>query len=142
MKLLFGLLITMMSLNSFGQTVTGKWITIDDKTSKKKSIVELTIKDGKLYGEILYLFPREGREPNAKCTECTDDRKDLPLLGLQIVRGLEKDGIEWEDGTIVDPENGKIYTCGMWLDKKNSNSLKVRGYVGPIYRTQTWVRVK
>jgi Uncharacterized protein conserved in bacteria (DUF2147) len=71
------------------QSCLGTWITIDDETGKKKSKVELYKKDGKLYGKIVYLYPREGREENPKCKKCTGDRKDQPLIGLQIVRGLE-----------------------------------------------------
>ncbi len=120
----------------------GTWITIDDATGKKKSKVELYKKDGKLYGKIVYLYPREGREENPKCTKCTGDRKNQPLMNLQIVRGLTWDGDEWKSGTIVDPENGKVYTCGIWLEEGNSDKLNVRGYVGPFFRTQQWVRVK
>ncbi len=130
------------SLNSFAQSCVGKWITIDDETNKKKSIVELYKVDGKLYGKIIYLFPREGREDDPKCKKCTDDRKDQPLVGLQIVRSLKWDGEEWEGGTIVDPEIGKIYTVKMWLVEGNANLLNVRGYIGPLYRTQKWVRVE
>ena len=123
------------------QSCVGTWITIDDETGKKKSKLELYKKDGKLYGKIVYLYPREGREENPKCKKCTDDRKNQPLMGLQIVRGLEWDGGEWEDGTICDPENGKVYTCAMWLDSDNKDRLNVRGYMGPFFRTQTWIRV-
>ena len=108
----------------------------------KKSIVELYKVDGKLYGKIIYLFPREGREDDPKCKKCTDDLKDQPLVGLQIVRSLKWDGEEWEGGTIVDPEIGKIYTVKMWLVEGNANLLNVRGYIGPLYRTQKWVRVE
>lgn len=124
------------------QTCVGTWITIDDETGKKKSKVELYKKDGKLYGKIVYLYPREGREENPKCKKCTGDRKNQPLVGLQIVRGMVWDGEEWEDGTILDPENGKVYTCSMWLEEGNADKLNVRGYVGPFFRTQTWIRVK
>jgi uncharacterized protein (DUF2147 family) len=122
------------------QTCSGKWITIDDETGKKKSIVELYKVDGKLYGKITYLYPREGREENPKCTKCTDDRKNKPLIGLQIVRNLKWDGEEWYGGTIVDPENGKIYTVKIWLDPDNKDKLHVRGYIGPFFRTQEWIR--
>ena len=87
MKTIILVLFTIISMNSIAQTVVGKWVTIDDKTNKKKSIVELYKVDGKLYGKITYLFPREGREDNPKCTKCSGDRKDKPLIGLQIVRG-------------------------------------------------------
>lgn len=106
MNKLLTIIVLLFSLNSMAQSCLGKWVTIDDETNKKKSIVELYKIDGKMYGKITYLFPREGREPNAKCKKCTDDRKDQPLLGLQIVRGLKWNGSAWEDGTIVDPENG------------------------------------
>jgi len=142
MKQILFVLALFLSMNSFAQTCVGKWITIDDETNKKKSIVELYKVDGKLYGKIIYLFPREGREDNPKCKKCTDDRKDQPLVGLQIVRSLKWDGEEWEGGTIVDPENGKVYTVKMWLEEGNANLLNVRGYVGPIFRTQKWVRVE
>ncbi|MCO5261068.1 MAG: DUF2147 domain-containing protein [Crocinitomicaceae bacterium] len=138
------LVLGLMLAYSFGhaQTVVGKWTTIDDKTGKKKSIVELYKSDHQLYGKIEYLYPREGREANPKCTLCTDDRKDQPLVGLQLVRNLKWDGEAWYGGTIVDPENGKIYKVKMWIDKNSPDKLNVRGYVGPFYRTQTWVKEK
>lgn len=137
--LIVGLFVSIMS---FSQTCSGKWMTIDDETGKKKSIVELYKVDGKLYGKITYLYPREGREENPKCTKCTDDRKNKPLIGLQIVRNLKWDGEEWYGGTIVDPENGKIYTVKIWLNPDNPNKLNVRGYIGPFFRTQEWIRVE
>lgn len=142
MKWYLSLALTLLVTVAKAQSCVGTWITIDDETGKKKSKVELYKKDGKLYGKIVYLYPREGREENPKCTKCTGDRKNQPLIGLQIVRGLEWDGSEWEDGTICDPENGKIYTCSIWLDEENKDRLHVRGYVGPFFRTQTWIRVK
>lgn len=142
MKYILSLALLFISVSTFAQSCIGKWVTIDDETGKKKSIVELYKNDGKLYGKITYLFPREGREPNAKCTKCTDDRKDQPLVGLQIVRGCKWNGSSWESGTIVDPENGKIYTVKMWLEPGNANYLNVRGYIGPFYRTQKWVKAE
>ena len=138
-----GLIVTALfiSLISYGQSCVGKWVTIDDETGKKKSIVDLYKVDGKLYGKVVYLFPVEGREDNPKCTKCTDDRKNQPITGMQIVRGLTWDGSEWEGGTILDPKIGKIYNVKMWLNSSNSDILNVRGYSGPFFRTQTWLRV-
>ena len=138
------LLLTLLLLvfaPAFGQSCVGKWVTIDDKTGKKKSVVELYKKDGKLFGKIIYLFPREGREPDPKCTKCSDDRKDQPLVGLQIVRDLSWNGSAWKKGTIVDPENGKVYGLEMWLKNDNPDILSVKGKVGPFSRTQSWLRV-
>lgn len=141
-KLIVLTLAVMFNVMTFAQSSIGKWVTIDDKTNKKKSIVELYKEGDKMYGKIIYLYPREGREPNAKCDKCTDDRKGEPLVGLQIVRELTWNGGAWEGGTIVDPETGKIYTLKMWVDSQNPDKLNVRGYIGPFFRTQTWVKVK
>jgi len=141
MKTLLSIVVLLISINSMAQSCVGRWVTIDDKTGKKKSVVKLYKKDSKLYGEIIYLFPREGRPDDAKCDKCTDDRKGDPLVGLQIVRNLTWDGSEWGGGTIVDPETGKIYTLKLWLNGSNSDLLNVRGYIGPFFRTQTWVRL-
>ncbi len=141
-KLILFSLALLFNALAFSQSSIGKWVTIDDKTNKKKSIVELYKEGDQLFGKIIYLYPREGREPNAKCKVCTDDRKDQPLLGLQIVRDLKWNGGAWEGGTIVDPETGKVYTLKLWVDSKNVDKLNVRGYIGPFFRTQTWVKVQ
>lgn len=141
-KLILFSLMLLFSAVTFGQSSIGKWVTIDDKTNKKKSIVELYKEGDELFGKIIFLYPREGREPNAKCTKCDDDRKGEPLVGLQIVRNLKWNGGAWEGGTIVDPETGKIYTLKIWVDAKTPDKLNVRGYIGPFYRTQTWVKVQ
>lgn len=140
-NLLLFLAFCFIGISAFSQTCIGKWTTIDDGTGKKKSTVELYKYKDQMYGKITYLYPREGREADPVCKKCTDDRKNKPLVGLQIVRNLTWDGEEWKGGTIVDPENGKVYTVKIWLDKENPNKLNVRGYIGPFFRTQTWVRV-
>lgn len=142
MKAILVSLLVLFSLNITAQTCVGTWISIDDDTGKKKSKVKLYKYKGQLYGKITYLYPREGRAENAKCTECDDDRSGEPLLGLQIVRNCKWNGSEWKGGTIVDPEDGKVYTVKLWVDPNNADKLKVRGYIGPFYRTQTWKRVK
>ena len=134
--------VLLLASYSIAQTCVGTWITIDDESGKKKSKVELYKQDGKLFGKITYVYPRPGLEENAVRKKCPGDRKNKPLVGLQIVRGLTWNGSEWEDGTIVDPENGKVYTCSIWLEEGNPDKLNVRGYVGPFFRTQTWLRVK
>ena len=128
---------------SFSQSITGKWKTIDDETGKVKSIVELSMKDGKLYGKIVELFVEKGKDPDPLCTECEDYRKGKKINGMTIISGLTKDGNEWEgDDGILDPKKGSIYDCKIWIDEDDSNILNVRGYIGFVFRTQTWHRVK
>jgi uncharacterized protein (DUF2147 family) len=125
----------------FAQDVLGKWKTIDDDTGKAKSIVEITMKDGKLYGTILQLFRTPDEVQDPICDECTDDRKDQRVIGMEIIRDMVEDGDEWEDGTICDPKDGKVYSCKLWIDEDNPQILNVRGYIAFFYRTQYWQRV-
>jgi len=119
-------------------SIFGKWKTIDDNTGEAKSIVEIYKKDGKVYGKIAEIFNPEDRDKI--CTYCIGEDKDKPLIGLVIIKGLSKDGNEYEDGTIFDPEKGKEYDAKIWLDEDDSNVLNVRGYIAFLYRTQQWIR--
>lgn len=122
------------------QSILGKWKTIDDETGKEKSIVEIFKKsDGKIYAKIVQLLIKP---KNENCVECKDDRKNKPLIGLEIIRGLTADDDEFSGGTITDPKNGKTYKCLVALE--SNDKLKVRGYIGfsLIGRTQIWHRVK
>lgn len=119
-------------------TIFGKWKTIDDETGKARSIVEIEERDGKAYGTILKLFREPDERQDPICVECTDHRKDKKVIGMEIITGMEKDGDEWEDGEILDPENGKTYDCKIWVE---DGKLKVRGYIAFLYRTQTWLPV-
>ena len=130
------LLIFIISMNA--QSITGKWKTIDDETGKEKSVVEIYKKGNKYYGKVLSIVNPEKRDK--VCEKCTDSRKDKPVLGMEIIKDLEQDDDEFEDGTILDPENGKIYDCKIWLEDKNT--LNVRGYIAFFFRTQEWLRVE
>lgn len=123
--------------------VLGKWNTIDDETGRKKSIVELYKEGDKLYGKVVKLFRLPDEDPDPVCDKCDEDdpRYNKKVLGMVILEGLEWDGEEWDDGTIMDPKNGKVYSCKLWL---KDGELQVRGYIGfsLIGRSQTWIRVE
>lgn len=121
-----------------GQTVFGKWKTVDDKTGVAKAIVEIYKVDGEVHGKIIKIFKESERD--RLCSACKGDKRNQPFEGLVIIEGLEKDGDTYEDGIITDPENGETYNCKIWLDEDNPNQLKVRGYISFLYRTQTWER--
>jgi len=115
--------------------VPGRWTTIDDNTGKPRSIVEITITNGTLSGRIVDLYDKS--KLDKVCDKCPDDRKNNRIVGLEIIRGMKADGDEWADGTILDPETGKVYDSKLWLE---DGKLQVRGYVAFFYRTQVWVR--
>ncbi|MCB0767569.1 MAG: DUF2147 domain-containing protein [Flavobacteriales bacterium] len=130
------LLITfLLPLAMSAQDINGRWVTIDDNTGKRRSVVEIEVKDGKANGRIVEIYDKT--KADKTCDACTDDRKGKRIQGMEIIRGMVKDGDEWVDGTIMDPDNGKIYDCKLWLE---NGQLKVRGYVAFFFRTQTWVR--
>lgn len=121
-------------------TPVGTWNSIDDKTGQPKAEIRIVDNGGALSGRI-----QKTLKPDAKptCTECTDDRKDQPIVGLEIIRGGKQTegGDVWEGGKILDPENGKDYRAS-FTPIDGGKQLQVRGYWGPFWRTQTWVRVK
>ena len=136
-KLLATFVLSLFSVMSFAQ-IEGKWKTIDDETKQAKSIVEIYKKsDGKYYGKVSQLLIKP---TNPNCTGCKDDRKGKPILRMEIIRGLEKDGDEFTDGTITDPKTGKTYKCTI---TKSGDKLNVRGYMGVslLGRTQVWQKV-
>lgn len=130
-------LLFLIVISANAQDITGKWRTIDDETGEEKSVVEIFKRGDKFYGKIVDIKD-ESKKKNL-CKLCPDSRKDQPVLGMEIIKDLEQDDDEFEDGTILDPNNGKIYDCKIWL--KNQNTLNVRGYVAFFYRTQEWKRV-
>jgi uncharacterized protein (DUF2147 family) len=134
------LLVIMFSTGVVGaQNIVGLWKTIDDETNKPKSIVEIYERNGKVYGKIIRLFrgPQEDQDPI--CDECDeeDPRYNKKIIGMEILNNMIKDDEEYSGGEILDPNNGRVYRCKIWLE---GNDLKLRGYLGPFFRTQTWLK--
>ena len=119
----------------------GQWHTLDDKTGEVKSVVVIFEQQGVVRGRVEKVLRRDA-DPAAKCDKCSDDRKNQPVVGLEIIRGAKKASGKnvWEDGEILDPENGRTYALRL-TPIENGAKLEVRGSFGPIGRTQTWVRV-
>lgn len=123
-----------LTIAACAQDIAGRWITVDDNTGKQRSMVEITVKNGVASGHIREIFDKS--KEGKTCQACTDDRKGKPVLGMEIIRGMLRDGEEWNDGTILDPDNGKVYDCKLWVE---GDKLKVRGYIAFFFRTQTWL---
>jgi uncharacterized protein (DUF2147 family) len=135
MKLLIPLIFSCFALQA--QNVIGKWKTIDDNTGEERSVVEIFQKGDKVCGRIIKLLRTPGEDPDPVCEECdaNDPRFKKKIVGMEIIQDMILSNNEYTDGTILDPQNGKIYRCKLWIE---NNDLKVRGYWGPFYRTQTW----
>jgi len=125
-------------------TPVGLWKTIDDKTKSERALVRITESGGVFSGRIEKLLAADAK-PDAKCDKCEDDRKGMPIVGMEIVRGVKKADAEntWDGGTILDSVEGKVYKVRM-QSADGGKKLEVRGFVGMpmLGRTQTWLRVE
>lgn len=121
------------------KSVLGKWKTIDDETGEAKSIVEIYEKSGKIYGKVIAIL--DVVHKNNLCKNCSGEDANKPILGLTVIKGLTRDGKEYNSGKILDPKSGKLYQCFITLEK--TDKLKVRGYIGIslLGRTQYWQRI-
>jgi uncharacterized protein (DUF2147 family) len=142
MKKLF--LLGVFALSFLGlqaQSPVGVWKSVDDETGESKSHVNLYQENGKMYGKVIAML-RKNVDQNRVCENCTDWRKGQKIMQMMIVRDMYLSGSTWKGGKILDPEKGKEYTCTMWFEPGKPNELKVRGWIGPVFRTQTWYRVQ
>lgn len=119
-------------------TPVGLWKVYDDDTRQATSLVRIVESVGVVSGTIEKLL--DPATQDARCDKCTDDRKGQPILGMTILRNVRHTGGDtWENGDILDPDNGKVYRVRLRpLD--GGKALEVRGYLGPFYRNQRWVR--
>lgn len=125
---------------AWSQTVFGKWKTIDDRNGITKAIVEVYEENGLLQAKILKILEK-GKE-NARCVKCKGELKDKPVTGMKIMKDFKRNAKgEYKGSPLFDPEQAMTFRGKVWLDPKNPNRLKVRGYLAFLYRTQTWHRV-
>lgn len=119
--------------------VSGVWLTVGGK-----SHVEISNCDGdKFCGKIVWLKEPNDKEGNPKkdINNRNDNKKSRPLLGVNLLKDLEKSGDnEWEDGYIYNPEDGETYSSEMKLI--DPNTLEVKGCVLFLCKEQVWARVK
>jgi uncharacterized protein (DUF2147 family) len=120
----------------------GLWRTIDDDGKTEKSQVRISEAGGVFSGVIEKIA--DPTKQDAKCDQCTDDRKDKPIIGMTIIRNVRQDVDDktvWGGGEILDPKNGKTYKTRL-KPVDGGKTMEMRGYIGFLYRTQVWQRVE
>ncbi|HZV69796.1 MAG TPA: DUF2147 domain-containing protein [Saprospiraceae bacterium] len=128
-------------LSSFGAEaqVIGMWRSIDDRDGSEKGMIEIYEQNGMLYGKVVKLLKGS---TYTTCSKCEGDLKDKPLVGMTIIYDLKKTATGGTGGSVIDPNNGKTYSC--YVELENADKLKIRGYIGipALGRTQYWNRVE
>ena len=131
---------SVLGLAAQANSPVGRWHTVDDKTGEVKSVVTIEETGGVLRGKVSQ-FLRKDADLGAKCDKCADDRKGQLILGMEIIRGVKKSEghAYWEGGEILDPEEGKLYRVRL-TPLEGGAKLQVRGFLGPFWRNQLWVK--
>jgi uncharacterized protein (DUF2147 family) len=123
-------------------SVVGLWMSFDDNTHEPNAQIRISLdpKEG-LIGRIEKVLDPKA-SPAELCTACPDERKNLPLVGLQIMHAGQRTSGEWlwSGGKILDPDSGDEYTYKLKL-LEGGRELLLRGYWGPFWRTQKWSRL-
>ncbi len=139
------LFLSLISHPAYAQSASpvGYWRTIDDVTGKPRSVVQIWASKGQLQGKLTSINFRQGEYPSDLCVKCGPPRNTQRILGMTILWGMTYAGNNtWSNGQILDPHNGKIYSCKLYLSQ-DGRSMEVRGYIGfsLLGRSQNWYRV-
>ena len=121
-------------------SAAGLWQKVED--GKPVGWFLVVERDGIFEGAIAKTFPKPGEDPNALCTKCTDDRKNAPWLGISLIRDMQRDGLKYENGNVLDPRDGKIYKAKMTVSP-DGQTLTMRGFSGIalLGKDETWLRL-
>ncbi|HZD29704.1 MAG TPA: DUF2147 domain-containing protein [Xanthobacteraceae bacterium] len=123
-------------------TAAGLWEQIDDKTGKPESWFKITERNGIYEGALVKIFSKPGEDENWVCDKCEGADRGRPVLGLTLIKGMRRNGLSYENGTIMDPRDGSVYRALMRLSP-DGEKLEMRGYLGISLfgRSQVWNRL-
>jgi uncharacterized protein (DUF2147 family) len=123
-------------------SAVGLWEQVDEKSGKPESWFKIIERNGAFTGNIVKIFFKPGEDENWTCDKCEGDERGKPVLGLALIKGMHRDGLKYENGTLMDPRDGSVYKARMELSP-DGQKLEVRGYLGISLfgRSQMWNRL-
>ncbi len=123
-------------------SIVGNWQTIDHKTDRPSSIIQIWEYKGKFFGKVAKIYSENGHKITDRCARCKGALRNKRILGLVIIADMVFNKGMYTGGRILDPINGKIYHCRAKVTS-DGRRLMLRGYIGiPLLgRTDTWIRV-
>jgi uncharacterized protein (DUF2147 family) len=121
----------------------GLWQSIDDATGKPRAQIRINQTGDVLTGRIAASSTPTSPGTVQRCERCTDDRANQALIGMELIRNLRPSGsaLVWAGGEILDPDTGTRYRLQITLQAAGKQ-LQVRGYIGPFFRNQIWLRLE
>ncbi|HEY6257681.1 MAG TPA: DUF2147 domain-containing protein [Xanthobacteraceae bacterium] len=123
-------------------SAAGLWQQIDSETGKSNGWFLISERNGTYEGAIVKMFLKPDDPPNPTCAKCQGDQQGAPWLGLTIIKGMVRKGLEYENGSILDPRYGQEWSALMHLSS-DGQDLTVRGYLGlaAFGKDQYWKRL-
>lgn len=119
----------------------GTWVQLNPETKQPEVLIKIEEKpDHSLSGKITKVLDQS--KATTRCESCPDDFNNKPILGMQILWGLQKmSDYTWENGQILSPKRGKVFSCNATLSQ-DGQTLMIRIYSGAEFlgSTQTWYR--
>jgi uncharacterized protein (DUF2147 family) len=133
---------SVISVRAAEPSAVGLWEQVDEKSGKPESWFKITERNGVYVGNIVKIFFKPGEDENWVCDKCEGDERGKPVLGLALIKGMQRKGLEYENGTIMDPRDGSVYSALMKISA-DGQKLEVRGFLGISFlgRSQMWNRL-
>ena len=109
-------------------SVEGLWEQVDDD-GRVGGWFHIYERNSVFVGDLVKIFFRPGEKASPICTKCSGDQKNQPMLGLTLIKGMQRKGLNYEKGSILDPDSGSVYQARMELSP-DGRKLMVRGFLG------------
>jgi uncharacterized protein (DUF2147 family) len=131
-----------LPLRAAEPTAAGLWEQVDENSGKAESWFKIIERNSVFEGTLVKIFFKPGEDENWVCSKCEGAEKGAPVLGLTLIKGMQRNGTSYENGTIMDPRDGSVYRALMQLSP-DGRKLEVRGYLGISLfgRSQVWNRL-